>query len=80
VVYALWQSKEGPKPLYVGQSTSLGPRLWEHFRPGIIWKGDKNPRYVSYLDSAEFADPAVLSAFEHFAIAVWEPENNDLRK
>jgi len=79
VVYALWDSKEDAKPLYVGQSTSFGPRLWKHLRPESTWKGGR-PRYASYLDHDDFADPAVLSAFERFAIAVWEPENNDLRK
>ena len=75
VAYALWSNPEDSVPMYVGQTTSLGHRLWTHFKRD--W-GNPMPTHVSFLDAAELGDPGLLSAFEHFLIAIWEPRFNDL--
>lgn len=75
VAYALWVGEHSEVPAYVGQTTNLGSRLASHF--SCDWSETK-PTHVSYLAAPAFVNEGVLSAFERFLMAVWEPEQNDL--
>jgi len=74
VVYALWEEKEDASPQYVGQSTGLGRRLWQHFADTECWQ--PVPKYVSYLESKDFRNPELLLLAEAFVIAVFKPPQN----
>jgi len=87
VIYLLWGSADATRPLYVGQTRNLGKRLWEHWhsewndeRLPTGWSGGDRPSHVTYINVDEFDRASVLSLFERFLMAVWEPPHNDLRK
>lgn len=73
VVYCLWVGFDASQPEYIGETTNLGPRLFEHFAaPG--W--DPTPTYVSYFRDERLADPAIRILLERFAIAALRPNQN----